>query len=85
MKFPIIPCDLCGSQDGLQRAMMKKLLDDWEEKAPGRRATMWRALQNVRPGHLARRLTIFCEFFPEEEQRLTLARNNRTRPQFLNG
>ncbi|MCB2112125.1 MAG: tRNA 2-thiocytidine(32) synthetase TtcA [Parvularculaceae bacterium] len=66
MKFPIIPCDLCGSQDGLQRAMMKKLLDDWEEKAPGRRATMWRALQNVRPGHLAdATLNDFASFFPK--------------------
>ncbi|MBI1391202.1 MAG: tRNA 2-thiocytidine(32) synthetase TtcA [Alphaproteobacteria bacterium] len=53
MKFPIIPCDLCGSQDGLQRAAMKSLLDQWESKRPGVRGTMFRALQNVRPGHLA--------------------------------
>jgi len=53
MKFPIIPCDLCGSQDGLQRAAMKKLLSEWEAKSPGRRATMWRALQNVKKSQLA--------------------------------
>lgn len=53
LKFPIIPCDLCGSQEGLQRAAMKKLLDEWEAKAPGRRATMWRALQNVKKTQLA--------------------------------
>ena len=53
MAFPIIPCNLCGSQDGLQRAAMKKLLDDWEARAPGRREIMFRALQNVRPSHLA--------------------------------
>lgn len=53
MKFPIIPCNLCGSQDGLQRAMMKSLLDSWEEKSPGRREVMFRALQNIRPSHLA--------------------------------
>lgn len=53
LKFPIIPCDLCGSQEGLQRAAMKRMLDDWEAKAPGRRATMWRALQNVKKTQLA--------------------------------
>jgi tRNA 2-thiocytidine biosynthesis protein TtcA len=53
MAFPIIPCDLCGSQEGLQRAAMKRMLDEWETKYPGRRATMWRALSNVRPSQLA--------------------------------
>lgn len=53
LRFPIIPCDLCGSQEGLQRAAMKKMLDEWEAKYPGRRATMWRALQNVKKSQLA--------------------------------
>ena len=53
MAFPIIPCNLCGSQDGLQRAAMKQMLDDWERRRPGRREVMFRALQNVRPSHLA--------------------------------
>lgn len=53
MAFPIIPCDLCGSQEGLQRAAMKRMLDEWEAKAPGRRATMWRALKNVKASQLA--------------------------------
>ncbi len=53
MTYPIIPCDLCGSQDGLQRAQIKKLLDDWETRTPGRRNIMFRALMNVRPSHLA--------------------------------
>ena len=53
MGYPIIPCDLCGSQEGLQRAQVKKLLDDWEERSPGRRQVMFRALMNVRPSHLA--------------------------------
>lgn len=52
MQFPIIPCNLCGSQDGLQRAAMKSLLDEWERKSPGRREVMFRALQNIRPSHL---------------------------------
>lgn len=52
MNYPIIPCDLCGSQEGLQRAQVKKLLDEWEARSPGRRQVMFRALQNVRPSHL---------------------------------
>lgn len=52
MRFPIIPCDLCGSQEGLQRAQIKRMLDDWERASPARRATMFRALGNVRPGQL---------------------------------
>lgn len=52
MKFPIIPCDLCGSQDGLQRAQIKALLDSWEARSPGRRQVMYRALQNANPSHL---------------------------------
>ena len=53
LNYPIIPCDLCGSQEGLQRAQVKKLLDDWELRSPGRRQIMFRALMNVRPSHLA--------------------------------
>jgi tRNA 2-thiocytidine biosynthesis protein TtcA len=53
MRFPIIPCDLCGSQEGLQRAQIKRMLDEWERASPGRRAVMFKALTNVRPGHLA--------------------------------
>jgi tRNA 2-thiocytidine biosynthesis protein TtcA len=52
MEFPIIPCDLCGSQDGLQRQQIKAMLDQWEKNAPGRRAVMFKALTNVRPSHL---------------------------------
>ena len=53
MNYPIIPCDLCGSQEGLQRAQVKKLLDEWETRVPGRRQVMFRSLMNVRPSHLA--------------------------------
>ncbi|MBX3597107.1 MAG: tRNA 2-thiocytidine(32) synthetase TtcA [Rhizobiaceae bacterium] len=52
MQFPIIPCDLCGSQEGLQRNTMKAMLDDIETRMPGRKDTMIRALTNVRPSHL---------------------------------
>jgi tRNA 2-thiocytidine biosynthesis protein TtcA len=52
MNYPIIPCDLCGSQDGLQRQQVKALLDGWEARSPGRRQVMFRALTNARPSHL---------------------------------
>jgi len=52
MRFPIIPCDLCGSQDGLQRNAMKAMLDEIERRMPGRKETMIRALANTRPSHL---------------------------------
>jgi tRNA 2-thiocytidine biosynthesis protein TtcA len=52
MGFPIIPCDLCGSQEGLQRAQIKMMLNQWEQNSPGRRAVMFKALSNVRPSHL---------------------------------
>lgn len=52
MKYPIIPCDLCGSQEGLQRQQIKQLLSGWEARNPGRRQVLFRALMNVRPSHL---------------------------------
>ena len=52
MQFPIIPCDLCGSQDGLQRNAMKDMLADIERRMPGRKDTMLRALAHVSPSHL---------------------------------
>lgn len=52
MRFPIIPCDLCGSQDGLQRNAMKAMLADIETRMPGRKDAMLRALAHVNPSHL---------------------------------
>ncbi|TPK72634.1 tRNA 2-thiocytidine(32) synthetase TtcA [Mesorhizobium sp. B2-4-17] len=52
MRFPIIPCDLCGSQEGLQRNAMKAMLGDIERRMPGRKDTIIRALSNTRPSHL---------------------------------
>jgi tRNA 2-thiocytidine biosynthesis protein TtcA len=51
--FPIIPCLLCGSQENLQRTAVKKMLADWELEYPGRSATIFAALQNLVPAHLA--------------------------------
>ena len=52
-QFPIIPCRLCGSQDNLQRVAVKKMLADWERAFPGRTETIFSALRNVSPSHLA--------------------------------
>jgi tRNA 2-thiocytidine biosynthesis protein TtcA len=53
--FPIIPCNLCGSQENLQRARIKAMLAEWERADPGRTDRLFRALQNVTPSHLADR------------------------------
>jgi tRNA 2-thiocytidine biosynthesis protein TtcA len=52
MEFPIIPCDLCGSQPNLQRAAMKKLLREWEKQFPGRIENLFRSLHHIVPSHL---------------------------------
>ena len=51
--FPIIPCNLCGSQENLQRAKIKQMLQDWERESPGRIDSIFRSLQNVSPSQLA--------------------------------
>lgn len=51
--FPIIPCNLCGSQPNLQRQVIKDMLREWDKRYPGRIETMFRAVQNVVPSHLS--------------------------------
>ena len=51
--YPIIPCNLCGSQDHLQRVQIKKMLAGWELEQPGRLENIFRSLQSVSPSHLA--------------------------------
>lgn len=52
-QFPIIPCNLCGSQPNLQRQVVGEMIRDWDKRFPGRVESMFRALQNVVPSHLA--------------------------------
>ncbi len=52
MKFPILPCDLCGSQDDLQRKIVGSMINDLEAKHPGMKQVMLAATQNVKPSHL---------------------------------
>jgi len=51
-QFPIIPCNLCGSQETLQRAQAKQMLREWEKRHPGRVESIFRAMANVAPSHL---------------------------------
>ncbi len=51
-QFPIIPCNLCGSQPNMQRQNIKRMLNDWSEQFPGRIESMFTAMQNVVPSHL---------------------------------
>ena len=57
-QFPIIPCNLCGSQENLQRKAVQRMLDEWETLQPGRSENVFRALGRVSPSHLADR-TLF--------------------------
>ncbi|WP_018981796.1 tRNA 2-thiocytidine(32) synthetase TtcA [Salinimonas chungwhensis] len=50
--FPIIPCNLCGSQENLQRQNIKHMLQDWNRRYPGRIESMFKAMQNIAPSHL---------------------------------
>ena len=52
-QFPIIPCKLCGSQDNAQRKEIKRMLAEWERQFPGRTESIFSALRNVEPAHLA--------------------------------
>ena len=53
MEFPIIPCNLCGSQENLQRQKIKEMMHDWDKRYPGRTEAVFTAMQNIMPSHLA--------------------------------
>ena len=70
MDFPIIPCNLCGSQPNMQRQVVKGMLADWERKHPGRIESMFKAVTNVAPSQLAdRELFDFASLEQQQEQR----------------
>lgn len=52
MEFPIIPCNLCGSQENLQRQKIKEMMAEWDKRFPGRTESVFTAMQNVVPSHL---------------------------------
>lgn len=53
MAFPIIPCNLCGSQENLQRQKIREMMEDWDRRYPGRTEAVFTAMQNIVPSHLA--------------------------------
>lgn len=53
MEFPIIPCNLCGSQSNLQRQKIREMMADWDQRYPGRTESVFTAMQNIVPSHLA--------------------------------
>jgi tRNA 2-thiocytidine biosynthesis protein TtcA len=69
--FPIIPCNLCGAQENMQRKEIKKMLEEWERKFPGRMDVMFKSLLNVAPSHLGD--TELFDFKSLEEKRKKLA------------
>jgi tRNA 2-thiocytidine biosynthesis protein TtcA len=71
-EFPIIPCNLCGSQDNLQRAMINEMLRDWDKKYPGRLDSMFTATQNIAPSQLGDR-ELF-DFESLEDKRVVMER-----------
>jgi tRNA 2-thiocytidine biosynthesis protein TtcA len=78
LEFPILPCDLCGSQDGLERKAIAQLLGDLEKRHPGARSNMLAALGNVRPSHLLdaglwQKLGLHAQPPSESAERLELA------------
>lgn len=71
-QFPIIPCNLCGSQDNLQRSHIKQMLQQWEQETPGRIDSLFRSLQHVVPSHLADpELFDFIDLNGDSEESLT--------------
>ena len=72
MRFPIIPCNLCGSQDNLQRLAIKSMLQEWEKKTPGRIETIFRSIANVSLSQLAD-----TSLFPFQELRRSISNDTQ--------
>ncbi|WP_447475152.1 tRNA 2-thiocytidine(32) synthetase TtcA [Vibrio harveyi] len=67
-EFPIIPCNLCGSQENLQRQSIKAMLIDWDKKTPGRVEAIFKSIQNVSPSQLADRELFDFENLPIDRE-----------------
>jgi tRNA 2-thiocytidine biosynthesis protein TtcA len=68
-EFPIIPCNLCGSQENLQRQNIKKMLAQWEEEQPGRSENIFRSITNIAPSQLADNELFDFKSLQEQQQR----------------
>lgn len=75
-QFPIIPCNLCGSQQNMQRKIIKKMLNDWEQQYPDRKEVIMNSLTNISPSHLLDK-TLYDfknlqNLIPKDEDKLSL-------------
>lgn len=70
MDFPIIPCNLCGSQDNMQRQAIKAMLNEWDREHPGRVESIFRSIANVSPSQLADRELFAFDGLRANQQRL---------------
>ena len=77
-EFPIIPCNLCGSQDGLQRQTTKMMLQEWEDKYPGRIENIFRSIKNIKPSQLADTELFDFEKFAIKSEDTKTEDNNQT-------
>ena len=76
--YPIIPCNLCGSQENMQRQAIKLMLSDWQKRFPGRVENIFASISNVAPSHLAdRNLYDFIEFSTHQSATTELNQNTR--------
>lgn len=78
--FPIIPCTLCGSQDNMQRQVIKQMLNEWEKQNPGRIETIFTSIQNIVPSHL-----LDHEMFEFKSLGQTQARQSPSKSAWLTG
>ncbi|MGD8177331.1 tRNA 2-thiocytidine(32) synthetase TtcA [Marinimicrobium sp. ARAG 43.8] len=76
--FPIIPCNLCGSQENLQRQVIKQMLSDWERQHPGRTETIFSAVRNVAPSQLAD--TTLFDFAQLKQDPAAVAEDHQEKP-----
>ncbi|XKG89131.1 tRNA 2-thiocytidine(32) synthetase TtcA [Vreelandella venusta] len=74
MEFPIIPCNLCGSQPNLQRQVVKDMLAEWDKKHPGRLESMFKAVTNVAPSQLADRQLFDFESLEDKQAAMMAGR-----------
>ena len=80
MDFPIIPCNLCGSQENLQRNAMKALIKEWEKKYPGRVESLFSSIQNVVPSHLMDATQFDFKDLSQDDASSDLAEQNAWQP-----
>ncbi len=83
-KFPIIPCNLCGSQPNLERKRIKQMLNEWDTNSPGRVKNIFRAMQNITPSHMLDNKLFDFDAMQNHELLLKLEKNHLAIDKTLN-